>query len=810
MSEVLDNLSAVDEIVERIGRTRDRVVPLLQAIQKQYRYLPPEALDRLCSVSEITPAQVVGVATFYTHFRFEPVGKHIVEVCHGTACHVAGAQGLTDALCRHLDIVPGEDTDADRKFTITKVACVGCCSLAPVMVIDGITYGHLTGELSCECLEQFIADEAAGRHCKTDETLDPAVRSVLDAEAGDVVEVRVGLNTCCIASGALAVKEQIDRAVRRRGGRVVVKPVGCAGVCHCEPLVEVVSAGKSPTSSLYSCVEPHVAAEITRRSVKPRGVMRKLQAAARRGLDLLTDDRAWQSPERHNVRYEGAAYHAFMDRQVHVATEGCGRLDPLDIDEYIAIGGYDALRGCQEQWTAEEIIGRIRASGLRGRGGGGFSTARKWTATRAAVGDVKYVICNGDEGDPGAFMDRTLLEGYPHRIIEGLAIAAAAIGASEGYFYIRDEYPLAVARVRAAIRQAEDRGLLVGKCFGPAGRLKLRVSEGAGAFVCGEETGLIASIEGRRGMPRLRPPYPTESGLWGRPTNINNVETYACVPWILRNGPEQFAAMGTKGSRGTKVFALAGRIRRGGLIEVPMGITINKIVYEVGGGVREGHTFKAVQIGGPSGGCLPASLAETPVDFEALTDLGAIMGSGGLVVLDDGDCMVDIARYFLQFAQDQSCGRCTFCRVGTKRMLEILDRICTGAGKLSDLDELEELADRIQRTSLCGLGSTAPNPVLTTLRYFRDEYEAHIDGRCPAGVCKELISYRITDDCYGCTICSRNCPVDAIPTDPYQVHEIDQTKCIRCGACQDGCPAGAVVVETPPLAAKQSTKQEVN
>jgi NADH-quinone oxidoreductase subunit F len=431
---------------------------------------------------------------------------------------------------------------------------------------------------------------------------------------------------------------------------------------------------------------------------------------------------------------------------------------------------------------------------LRGRGGAGFPTGSKWRVVRAQPGDVKYVICNGDEGDPGAFMDRMILESFPFRIIEGLAIAAVVVGAREGIFYVRREYPLAVKRVRAAIAELERRGWLGGKLLGAGPPFKLSFFEGAGAFVCGEETALIASIEGQRGMPKLRPPFPAQEGLWGRPTLINNVETLAMVPWILRNGPEQFAAIGTAKSKGTKVFALAGKVRRGGLIEIPMGTTIREIVEEIGGGAAEGRQFKAVQIGGPSGGCVPARLADTPVDYESLRDVGAIMGSGGLVVLDDTSCMVDIARYFLQFTQDQSCGKCTFCRIGTKRMLDLLDRLCAGKATRPHLDELERLCHQVSAGSLCGLGKTAPNPVLSTLHYFREEYEAHLAKRCPAGRCKALIKYSITDDCIGCTLCAQHCPADAIPMTPYEKHVIDPAKCVRCGTCKQVCPSKAVVV----------------
>jgi NADH-quinone oxidoreductase subunit F len=410
------------------------------------------------------------------------------------------------------------------------------------------------------------------------------------------------------------------------------------------------------------------------------------------------------------------------------------------------------------------------------------------------VAETKYVICNGDEGDPGAFMDRMLLESFPYRIIEGMAIAALAVGAHEGIFYIRREYPLAVRRVQKALDELQRRGWLGDRLLGKDYPFRIVIKEGAGAFVCGEETALIASIEGRRGMPRLRPPFPAESGLWNRPTLINNVETLALVPWILHHGHAAFAAIGTAASKGTKVFALAGKIRRGGLIEVPMGTTLREIVDEIGGGVPEGHRLKAVQIGGPSGGCVPARLADTTVDYESLREVGAIMGSGGLVVLDDSDCLVDMARYFLQFTQEQSCGKCTFCRVGTRRMLELLDRLCAGKGRREELDELERLAGQVTAGSLCGLGRTAPNPVMTTLRYFRDEYEAHLQGRCPAGRCRALIRYTINDQCTGCTLCAQHCPVDAIPMTPYAHHVIDQTRCTKCDTCRRVCPHEAVEV----------------
>ena len=591
------------------------------------------------------------------------------------------------------------------------------------------------------------------------------------------VEFRVGLASCGVANGARPVHQAVERAVRE-AGRGTAKAVGCGGMCHREPLVEVVEDGRSV---LYTHVTPEAVPAIVRRHLRPR----RLSTRVRWLADSLRDDGASRN---------AGSVAAGPGTAPRVVLENCGRLDPSSLDDALALGAYEALRSAATDLTPDEVVERISASGLRGRGGAGFPTGRKWALARRQPAP-RYVIANGDEGDPGAFMDRLVLESDPHRVVEGLALAAFAVGAEEGFFYVRAEYPLAVRRVREAIRQAEERGLLGERALGGRLRLRLEVREGAGAFVCGEETALVASLEGRRGMPRLRPPYPAERGFRGRPTVINNVETLACVPWILRHGPEAFAAMGTASSKGTKVFALAGKVRHGGLIEVPMGATIREIVEELGGGVPAGRRLKAVQLGGPSGGCLPASLGDTPVDYEALRRSGAIMGSGGLVVLDDRDCMVDIARFFLRFTCDESCGKCTFCRIGTRRMLEILERLCEGRGREEDLANLEELADRVSRTSLCGLGQTAPNPVLTSLRYFREEFEAHVrDRRCPAGRCAALVDYRINASCIGCTLCAQACPVGAIAYRPHERHAVDLAACTRCNMCFDACQDGAVAV----------------
>ena len=615
------------------------------------------------------------------------------------------------------------------------------------------------------------------------------------------VEFRVGLASCGLANGAQPVYEALE-ALLQQAGNGDAKAVGCCGMCHSEPLLEVL--GHNGRRTLYTHVTPEAVPEIVRRHLRPRSLVTRARwAASGWRRDSHGDDRPVSRPV-------SAAVIASTESSPRVVLENCGVVAPSSLDDYVAHDGYSALALCLERLTPQEVAEQISASGLRGRGGAGFPTGTKWGLAREYPGP-RYVICNGDEGDPGAFMDRLVLESDPHRVLEGLAIAAYAVGAEQGYFYIRAEYPQAVRHVREAIRQAEANGVLGERVLGHDFRLRLEVREGAGAFVCGEETALIASLEGDRGMPRLRPPYPVERGLHGRPTVINNVETLACVPWILRKGPEAFAALGTGTSKGTKVFALAGKVRNGGLIEVPMGMTIREIVEGPGGGVKAGRQLKAVQLGGPSGGCLPESLTDTPVDYEALVQSGAIMGSGGLVVLDDRDCMVDIARFFLRFTCHESCGKCTFCRIGTRRMLEILDRLCEGQGEANDLRNLEELADRVSRNSLCGLGQTAPNPVLTAMRYFRDEFEAHVaERRCPAGRCASLIDYRINASCIGCTMCAQVCPVDAIDYLPHERHSIDLDRCTRCNMCFEICEDGSVeIVSAGEICATSPSRREV-
>ncbi len=583
--------------------------------------------------------------------------------------------------------------------------------------------------------------------------------------------------TGCTSSGSPAIIDELNKELKDQGLEEEVKVVqtGCFGLCALGPIMIIY-----PEGAFYSRVKLEDIPEIvSEHIVKGRIVERLLYK------ETVTDEGIKSLNETD-----------FYKKQLRVALRNCGVINPENIDEYIGFGGYEALGKVLTEMTPQQVIDIIKESGLRGRGGGGFPTGLKWQFTANAVDDQKYVACNADEGDPGAFMDRSVLEGDPHAIIEAMAIAGYAVGASQGYVYIRAEYPIAVQRLQIAIDQAREYGLLGKNIFEKGFDFDIEIRLGAGAFVCGEETALITSIEGNRGEPRPRPPFPAVKGIFGKPTLLNNVETYANITQIIINGPEWFANMGTEKSKGTKVFALGGKINNTGLVEIPMGTTLREVIYDIGGGIPNGKKFKAAQTGGPSGGCIPAEHIDIKIDYDNLISIGSMMGSGGLIVMDEDTCMVDIAKFFLEFTVDESCGKCTPCRVGTKRLLEILEKITSGNGTLEDIDKMEELCYHIKNSSLCGLGQTAPNPVLSTLKYFRDEYIAHVvDKKCPAGVCKKLVQYKITDKCIGCTLCSRNCPVGAISGEVKKQHTIDTAKCIKCGVCMDKCKFKAIIKE---------------
>lgn len=584
------------------------------------------------------------------------------------------------------------------------------------------------------------------------------------------MKIVIGQGSCGIAAGANKIYTEFENQIESKNLHVELALTGCIGMCHLEPIVDIVDDDGEKTT--YVKVKPEKVDEIITKHIIEK--------------------------EKINEYIINQIDEKILDKQERIALRNCGLINPEYIDEYLEKGGYKAAKKAIEDMSPDEVIEEIKIAGLRGRGGAGFPTWFKWNAARKSPGEDKYIVCNADEGDPGAFMDRSILEGDPHSLIEGMIIGGYAMGAKEGIIYVRAEYPLAIVRLKIAINQAREKGFLGEKIFNDDRfNFDLRIKAGAGAFVCGEETALIASLEGERGMPRLKPPFPAQKGYWGKPTNINNVETFANVPWILWEGGKAFANLGTEKSKGTKVFALTGKIQKGGLVEVPMGMPLKEIIFDIGGGIKNNKEFKAVQMGGPSGGCIPSQLLDTPVDYDSINSTGAIMGSGGMVVMDETTCMVDMARFFLDFTRKESCGKCIYCRIGTKRMLEILTRICEGQGKDGDIELLEELGAKIKEGSLCGLGQTAPNPVLSTLRYFREEYEKHIyDKECPAKQCENLLTYSILEDkCVGCTFCSRKCPVGAIAGNVKEPHTIDKEKCIKCGECKKACKFEAIEVK---------------
>jgi NADH:ubiquinone oxidoreductase subunit F (NADH-binding)/NADH:ubiquinone oxidoreductase subunit E len=779
-----DNRRVLGSLIQDKGSHPGALVPLLLSIQDHFGYLPQALLELIPEMTRISPAMVRGVATYYSHFRLRPAGKHMIKVCTGTACYVKGAEQTYSAFRERLKIRDEDDTDPERLFTIAKVACLGCCMLAPAVQIDDRIYGWVTPSDTRRVLEEFLNEAAA-----------PAPQRPESFPEGFHGEIRLCLCSSCAAAGADKVYRELREWTGRTGIPLKTALTGCTGLSFRAPLLRITDRagkvfqyGRVQGEDLHTILVQHFQGGSLESAMEailytnpdPAGDLRFHEQSPETGLWFADEHRIVTANSRHQPFDDLPAYRS-----------GCG---------------FAGLARAKDLGPAG-IIAEVTAANLLGRGGGGFPAGRKWERTAAAIGPERYLIGNADEGDPGAFMDRMLLESVPFRVIEGMMIAALAIGARQGFIFVRREYPLAIRRIRAAIRQCEQDGLL---CPLPAEMkegFSLTIVEGAGAFVCGEETALIAAIEGERGIPRERPPYPSERGLFGAPTLINNVETLATIPWILVHGAQAFRNQGTSSSPGTKTFALAGKVKQGGLIEVPMGITIRKVIEEIGGGVSGNGALKAVQIGGPSGGCLPVALFDLPIDFQALSEYGAIMGSGGLVVLDEHDCMVDIARYFMEFTANESCGNCSFCRIGTQRILEILNRLGTGSGKAGDLELLEELSARVKQGSRCGLGKTAPNPVLTTLKYFRPEYESHLSGFCPAGKCRNLFTFVAGSKCNGCMLCARGCPVGAIPFQPWERAEIDPKTCIRCGACRQICPEHAIEV-TPNTSASETRSRE--
>ena len=674
------DLSLMEGVLRQYQDDSTSLIMILQQAQAIYGYLPQEVIYHVAERTGNSPAKVMGVATFYSYFRLKPMGIYQIMLCDGTACHVNGSDRIRAAITQELGIHNGETTE-DGMFTLNEVACLGCCSLAPVMMINGDTYGNLTPEKTINILRQLR-----------------------QRESGEGIRILVGQGSCGVSAGAGRVAKVLAGHMTATDS-FTVETTGCIGMCYLEPIVDIYE-GEKLLHRLVKVTETDALGIVE--AVRKKDFS-KLEAM------FISDEDA-----------------RFLKKQKRVALRHCGVVDPTSIDDYIKKDGYKAIDKALHM-TPEEVIEEVKVSGLAGRGGAGFPTWFKWNAARNAEGEHKHLICNADEGDPGAFMDRAVIESDPHSLIEGMLIGAYAIGASDMYVYIRAEYPLAVERLGNAIEQARSRGLLGENILGSGFSCDLNIKIGAGAFVCGEETALIESMEGKRGMPRLTPPFPAQSGYLNEPSNINNVETFANVAWIINNGGAAFAAMGTENSKGTKVFALTGKVQRGGLVEVPMGNSLRDVIFDIAGGIKDGRSYKAVQMGGPSGGCIPADLVDTPIDYKALSATGAIMGSGGMVVMDDSNCMVDIARFFLDFTARESCGKCVPCRIGTTRMMEILNRICDGQGQEGDIEMLEQLCVSIKDGSLCGLGQTAPNPVLTTIRYFRDEYEAHIrDKKCPA------------------------------------------------------------------------------
>lgn len=782
----------VDEVLKKHENDSSSLIMVLQDIQKRLGYLTPEAIAYVSKALNVPTSQIYSIATFYKSFSLTPRGKHRIDICEGTACHIRGASILMDRVSEDLGIKAGETTE-DGEFSLNSVHCVGACAMAPLAVIDGKYIGNVTAaqllkEIKNCCMESDL--EAAEEETENVPPIKGRIDSLLSFEGlkkraieerpKEVRTVLVCAGTGCLAKGSIAVAKALEREISSAKLDIPVsfsiKKVGCQGFCEKGPLVIV-----SPDSIFYEQVTPEDAQEIVQETLINKKTIDRLlyhEPGEEFGID----------------KYENIPFFA---GQMRIALRNVGTIDPLNIYDYIAHDGYSALLKALYTMEPEKIIEEVIQSGLRGRGGGGFSTGRKWLATARSDSQIRFVICNGDEGDPGAFMDRSIMEGDPHAVLEGMIICAYAVGASQGYIYVREEYPRALKHLNAAIEQARMAGLLGQNICGTEFSFDIAINRGTGAFVCGESTALMQSIEGKVGEPRAKYIRSAERGLFDKPTVLNNVETFTNLPVIINNGHSWFSSTGTPDSPGTKVFSVVGKVKNTGLVEVPMGITLRSIIYDICGGILDDKPFKAVQTGGPSGGCLPESKLDLPVDFDTLTREGSMMGSGGMIVMDEDTCMVDVARYFTDFLTQESCGKCSACRMGLVALLEVLTRICAGRGETSDLEKMEQLFNTLDQGSLCGLGKTAANPVRSTLAHFKDEYLAHIEEKvCPAGVCRELIEYRIADLCNGCRRCARSCPQSAISGNKKEIHTIDQDLCNRCGICKTVCNFDAIAVSS--------------
>ncbi|MBD3235761.1 MAG: hypothetical protein GF330_03575 [Candidatus Eisenbacteria bacterium] len=800
LSEITDpaELTELRGIIEKWRSDPEYVIEMMQDIQARFRHIPKTAIEEINLATRTPKAHLYHIATFYKAFSLEPRGETTVQVCMGTACHVKGAARILEAFQRTLGIRDGQTT-SDGKYTLEGVRCLGACSIAPVVKIGDEVHGNVQARQVERLLASYKpqapaasdTDEGNGdrRGTLAPGDLDRVAREVSDAQHQYKGMLMVCTGTGCVSAGGFRIRDALQQALEERGleKEWLVVGTGCNGFCAMGPIIVV-----QPEGIFYQKVQPQDLGDIIETHLIGGCPVERLLHR-----DPVTDEVGRTMDQ---IR--------FFSKQQLIALRNKGLIDPENIDHYIARGGYQALRKVLGEMTPEQVRREVLASGIRGRGGGGFPAGVKWESGYQAAqqrGEEIYIVCNGDEGDPGAFMDRSIVETDPHAVIEGMLIGAHAVGAREGFVYIRLEYPLAVERLRTALDQARERGLLGDGILGSDLSFDIQIHRGAGAFVCGESTALMASMSGRAGEPRAKYVHNVEYGFREKPTILNNVETWANIPEILQRGADWFASIGTGdvkenpwgGSSGTKVFALVGDIRNTGLVEVPMGITLREIIEEIGGGIPGGRAFKAIQTGGPSGGCIPADRLDMPVDFDSLAEAGSMMGSGGMIVMDEKTCMVDVARYFVDFLLDESCGKCTACREGLFALSRILHRICDGEGREGDIELLAEVSRTVQETSLCQLGGSAPNPVLSTIRYFRDEYEEHLrDRKCRAGVCKKLIRYRISaENCTGCTACFRPCPVDAITGAVKETHVIDEEKCIRCGICYEVCNFDAVVIE---------------